>query len=58
MEGVEVRAYKLSIVFVICSLLSICFPFLNHVHYLFQMVLALESAVVEQVAVLVLVQLA
>ena len=43
-ESIEGRALNIRFVFVGCSLLSICFPFLDHVHNFFQMV-------VEQVAV-------
>ena len=51
MESIEGRALNIRFVFVVCSLLSVCFPFLDHVHNFFQMGLALEIVVVEQVAV-------
>ena len=44
MESIEGRALNIGFVFVVCSLLSVCFPFLYHVNNFFQMV-------VEQVAV-------
>ena len=51
MESIEGRALNIGFVFVVCSLLSVCFPFLDHVQNFFQMGLALEIVVVEQVAV-------
>ena len=51
MESIEGRALNIGFVFVVCLLLSVCFPFLDHVHNFFQMGLALEIAVVEKVAV-------
>ena len=50
-ESIEGRALNIGFVFVVCLLLSVCFPFLDHVHNFFQMGLALEIVVVEQVAV-------
>ena len=45
------RSLNVGIVLVACPLLGTCFPFLDQVNYFFQMGLALEVAVAEEVAV-------